>query len=100
MAEKSENDAKCLEIARRIARGDKVPPKDEMKLLEFNAEMYQMAKNMAVIAKKDKPKEHDSLWDDEEEQTEQPTPSEVVDNMECSMEMPADIAADIDVGVE
>lgn len=97
MAEKAENDAKCLEIARRIARGDKVPPKDEEKLLEFSAEMYQVAKNMAVMAKKDKPKEHDSLWDDEDENA-QPEQSvdEVVDNMECSMTMPMEIMSDID----
>lgn len=89
MAEKAENDAKCIEIARRIARGDKVPQKDEEKLLEFSAEMYQIAKNMAVMAKKDKPEEHESLWDDEDENT-QPEPSvdEVVDNMECSVPMP------------
>ncbi len=79
MARKAEDEAKCLEIARRIARGDKVPPKDEQKLLEFSMEMYQVSKNMAVMAKKEKPKEHDSLWEDEDEnQTEQPTPSEVV----------------------
>lgn len=92
MAEKAENDAKCLEIARRIARGDKVPPKDEQKLLEFNADMYQMAKNMASMVNNEKRKEHDSLWDDEDENG-QPEKSvdEVVDNMECSMEMPAEI---------
>lgn len=96
MAEKSENDAKCLEIARRIARGDKVPPKDEQKLLEFNADMYQMAKNMAAMAKNEKRKEHDSLWDDEDEkQTNEPSVSEAVDNMECGMSMPAELAEDV-----
>ena len=96
MAKKAEDDAKCLEIARRIARGDKVPPKDEERLLEFSAEMYQVAKNMAVMAKKDKPEEYDSLWDEEDENTDQPTASEVVDNMECGMTMPADVMADVD----
>ncbi len=97
MAEKAENDAKCLEIARRIARGDKVPPKDEQKLLEFNSDMYQMAKNMAAMVKNEKRKEHDSLWDDEDE-NQQPEKSidEVVDNMECGMTMPAEIASDTD----
>ncbi|MDE6726818.1 MAG: hypothetical protein K2J80_02630, partial [Oscillospiraceae bacterium] len=101
MAEKAENDAKCIEIARRIARGDKVPPKDEQKLLEFNSDMYQMAKNMAAMAKNEKPKEHDSLWDDEDE-NQQPEQSvdEVVDNMECGMTMPPEISADIDMGIE
>lgn len=97
MAEKAENDAKCLEIARRIARGDKVPPKDEQKLLEFSAEMYQVSKNMAIMAKNEKSKEHKSLWEDEDENT-QPEASvdEVVDNMECGMSMPAEIMAETD----
>ena len=101
MAEKAENDSKCLEIARRIARGDKVPPKDEMKLLEFSSEMYQMAKNMAAMVKNEKRKEHDSLWDDEDE-NQQPEKSvdEVVDNMECGMTMPPEISSDIDSGIE
>lgn len=94
MAEKAENDAKCIEIARRIARGDKVPPKDEQKLLEFNSDMYQMAKNMASMVKNEKPKEHDSLWEDEDENGQsEKSVDEVVDNMECGMTMPAEIAA-------
>lgn len=101
MARKSENDAKCLEIARRMARGDKVPPKDEQKLLEFSSEMYQVAKIMASMAKNEKPKEHDSLWEDEDESG-QPEQSvdEVVDNMECAMSMPPENSADIDMGIE
>lgn len=92
MAKKSENDAKCLETARRIARGDKVPPKDEEKLLEFSAEMYQVAKNMGAMVKNEKRKEHDSLWDDEDESQPPETPvDETVDNMECSIELPAEI---------
>lgn len=101
MAEKAEDDAKCIEIARRIARGDKVPPKDEQKLLEFNADMYQMAKNMAAMAKNEKRKEHDSLWDDEDEEQQPEKPiDEVVDNMECGMSMPPEIYADIDIEIE
>lgn len=98
MAEKAQNDAKCLEIARRIARGDKVPPKDEEKLLEFSAEMYQVAKNMAIMADKEKSREHKSLWDDEDEndRSEQSV-DEVVDNMECSVTMPTEIMSDADI---
>lgn len=101
MARKAEDETKCLEIARRIARGDKVPQKDEQKLLEFSMEMYQVSKNMAVMAKKEKPKEHDSLWDDEDE-NQQPEKSvdEVVDNMECGMSIPPEIFADINMGIE
>lgn len=95
MAEKTEEEMKCMEIMRRIARGDKVPPYDEQKLLDFNAEMYQMAKNMAMIAENEKRKEHDSLWDeDDEKPANEMTADEVVDNTECAMVMPAEIMAD------
>lgn len=44
MEEAAEDMAKCLEIARRISRGDKVPAQDEKKLMDFNMEIYQIAK--------------------------------------------------------
>lgn len=95
MAEKAEEDAKCIEIMRRIAHGDKVPPYDEQKLLNYNAEMYQMAKNMALLAENEKRREHDSLWDeDDEKPANEMSPDEVVDNTECSMVMPAEIMAE------
>lgn len=95
MAEKAEEDAKCIEIMRRIAHGDKVPPFDEQKLLNYNAEMYQMAKNLAFLAENEKREEHDSLWDEEDEKPANEMPAdEVVDNMECSMVMPAEIMAE------
>lgn len=95
MAEKAEEDAKCIEIMRRIAHGDKVPPFDEQKLLNYNAEMYQIAKNMALLADNKKREEHDSLWDeDDKKPTNEMSPDEVVDNMECSMAMPAEIMAE------
>lgn len=98
MAKQADDYVKCIEVARRIARGDKVPSKDEQKLLEFSSEMYQAAKNMASMVKRnEKRKEHDSLWDDEDEnnKTEALSPEEAVDNMECGMAMPAvDIIAD------
>lgn len=95
MAEKAEEDAKCIEIMRRIAHGDKVPPYDEQKLLNYNAEMYQMAKNMALLAENEKRREHDSLWDEDDgKPANEMTPDEVVDNTECSMVMPAEIMAE------
>ena len=96
MAKQADEYSKCIEVARRIARGDKVPPKDEKKLLEFNSEMYQMAKNMgAMVKRSEKQKEHKSLWKDEDENnTNTPSPEEVVDNMECGMAMPAEAFAD------
>ena len=101
MAKQAEEYSKCLEVARRIARGDKVPPKDEQKLLEFNSEMYQMAKNMAAIAQNEKVKQHKTLWKDEDEdQQPEKTVDEVVDNMECGMTMPSEMSVEIDIGTE
>ncbi len=58
---------KVMEIARRIARGDKVPDRDEKKLMEYSAELYQMAKSAAMLSRLKKQKKHKSLYDDEEE---------------------------------
>lgn len=57
--------SRALAIARRIMRGDKVPPKDESFLFRYNSDLYLKAKSMAVINKK--PKKHKSLLEDEEE---------------------------------
>lgn len=59
-------EAKMMEIARRIARGGKVPSSDEKKLIEYNPEMYQMAKMSSILAKKHK--KYKSMFDEEEEQ--------------------------------
>ncbi len=100
-AKHADDYSKCLEVARRIARGDKVPPKDEQKLLEFSSEMYQMAKIMAAAAHNEKAKNHKSLWkdDDENQQPEKPV-DEVVDNMECGIAMPPEPSADIGADIE
>lgn len=58
---------KILEIARRISRGDKVPPKDEKKLMEYDFKLYQMAKMSAMMNEAKKHKKHKSLFEDEEE---------------------------------
>lgn len=68
MQEYGEEVAKCLEIARRIANGDKVPSSDEKKLMDFNMEVYMAAKNMAVMNADKKHKEYESLWDEEEDE--------------------------------
>jgi hypothetical protein len=82
-----------MEIARRISKGDKVPASDEQKLMEFNMEIYQMAKNMAVMNANKKHKEWDSLWDDEEDDKENPDPQEVADNTEMRIDAPVGDAA-------
>lgn len=88
MEEAAEDMAKCLEIARRISRGDKVPAQDEKKLMDFNMEIYQLAKNMAVMNMNKKHKEWESLWEDEEEKQEYPDPMETAANTEIDIAMP------------
>lgn len=68
MEDAAEDMAKALETARRIARGDIVPAQDEKKLLEYDDELYQMAKNAAMLhAMDEERKKHKSLYEDEEE---------------------------------
>lgn len=73
---------KIIEVARRLMKGGIVPAQDEKKLMEFNMEMYQAAKNMGEIMKQKKREEYDSLWQDEEEK-EYEDPLEVADNTEA-----------------
>ena len=53
---------KIMEIARRIARGDSVPPRDEKKLMEYSVELYQMAKSAAMLSRRKKHKKHKRHW--------------------------------------
>lgn len=65
--EDSDDDmAKMMEIARRIAQGGKVPPLDEKKLMEYSSEMYQMAKQAAMMSQNKEHKQYESLFEDEE----------------------------------
>ena len=59
---------KIFTIFRRIANGDRVPPKDEEKLREYSSELYQAAKTLGSLAKNKEPKDYDSV-DEEEEQS-------------------------------
>ncbi len=100
-AKQAEDYSKCLEVARRIARGDKVPPKDEHKLLKFSAEIYQTAKMMVAAARNEKAKKHNSLWKDEDENQQPERPiDEVVDDMECGISILPEDSADIGTHIE
>lgn len=88
MKEYGEEMAKCIEIARRIANGDRVPAKDEKKLMDFNMEIYQAAKSMAAMNMDKKHKDYDSLWGDEEEKGENPDPMEMAADSEINVEIP------------
>lgn len=82
-AKAAEEIAKCMEIARRIASGGKVPAYDEQKLMEFSYEIYQMAKQMASMRQQEG-KEYDSLWDDEGSDEEPASPEEIAANSEIN----------------
>lgn len=58
---------KIMLIFRRIANGDKVPPQDEKKLLEYSSELYQAAKNVAFLKDNEDPKKYKSVDDEEED---------------------------------
>lgn len=92
MKEYGEEMAKCLEIARRISRGDKVPAQDEKKLMDFNMDIYKMAKNMAAINMNKEHEEWDSLWGEEEEK-EYEDPKEAAENAETNVGMPEGVEA-------
>lgn len=71
----------------RIMHGDKVPAKDEKKLMEFDPKLYMMAKNAAAMLEIQKRKEHKSLWEDEEEK-EQVSATEEANNTEAFADGP------------
>ena len=57
---------KIMTVARRIMHGDQVPMQDEKKLMEFDKDLYIMAKNAGMMAQLKERKKYDSLWEDEE----------------------------------
>lgn len=79
---------KIMEVARRIMKGGIVPPTDEKKLMEYSMELYQAAKNIGAMVKKEQ-EEYDSLWEEEEEKTSAEDPIEVADNTESFASGPA-----------
>ena len=95
ISDASEEMLKCIEIARRISNGDKVPASDEKRLMDYDSKMYLAAKNMAMTKRKKKPKEYDSLWKDEENagaEGEEPSASEIAENSEISIAAPDQLA--------
>ncbi|MCR5847237.1 MAG: hypothetical protein K6G75_03890 [Lachnospiraceae bacterium] len=83
MEDSAAEELKILETARRIMKGDIVPPQDEEKLMKYNFKLYMAAKNMGILAKEHE--EDDSLWKDEEEIGEE----ERIDPMEYAGEQEA-----------
>lgn len=83
------NQAAAIEIARRIAKGGKVPASDEQKLLEMNPDMYQMAKQQALMAHHHK-KHKDSLFDKIEKPENDNSPVEP-EQVEMMLEVPNEV---------
>lgn len=81
--------AKIMTTVRRMCHGDKVPASDERKLMEYDKDLYLEAKQAqaAMEALNKKPKEYDSLWD-EEEDGQKYDPEGVADNTEAQGTLP------------
>lgn len=92
---------KIMTVFRRLAHGDTVPQTDEKKLMEYDDKMYQMAKNMQMLAQQmeKERKKHKSLWEDEEKEAPD-DPMEIADNTEYAGELPdieiPDVSTDVD----
>ncbi len=80
---------KIMTVFRRLANGDTVPQTDEKKLMEYDDKMYQMAKNMQMLAQQmeKERKKHKSLWEDEDKEAPE-DPTEIADNTEYAGELP------------
>jgi len=62
-----DDQAKALEIARRISKGGQVPYQDEQALMEYSTELYQMSKQAAMMAKEHK--KYDSILEEESKES-------------------------------
>ena len=79
---------KIMEVARRIMNGGIVPPTDEKKLMDYSMELYQAAKNIGALTKKEK-EEYESLWEEEEDKQVPDDPTEIADGTEAFADGPA-----------
>ncbi len=80
--EYGEEMGKLMKVAMRIMHGDIVPMNDEKKLMEFDSDLYQMAKSIGAMAQRLKKKKYESLWEDEEKK-EREDPIETADDQEA-----------------
>ena len=91
--------AKIMEVARRIMKGAIVPASDEKKLMEFSQDIYQVAKNIGSMARREKKEKYDSLWEDEKEKKAYDDPQEVAENASAGPAGPSIVdAADLTGG--
>lgn len=100
--------AKIMTTVARMCAGDKVPPSDEKKVMEYDGDMYMAAKQAqaAMAAIKKRQKEYDSLWEEKEKEANKFDPEGVANNTEAmgelpeipspeGMEMTADVSVDL-----
>lgn len=59
---------RCQKIAARLMAGDKVPPKDMQYLAENDMQTYRLAMAARMMAPKKKPKEWESVLEDDEKE--------------------------------
>lgn len=91
--EYGEEMGKLMEVARRLMKGAIVPAYDEKKLMEFDKELYQMAKSIGMLVRQQKKEKYDSLWGEEEEK-EYDDPREVAENAEAASDGPEVVDAE------
>lgn len=84
---------KLMEVARRLMKGAIVPAYDEKKLMEFDKDLYQMAKSIGMLVRQQKKKKYDSLWEEEEEK-EYDDLMEVAENAEAASDGPEVVDAE------
>lgn len=84
---------KLMEVARRLMKGAIVPAYDEKKLMEFDKDLYQMAKSIGMLVRQQKKEKYDSLWEEEEEK-EYDDPMEVAENAEAASDGPEVVDAE------
>ena len=91
--EYGEEMGKLMEVARRLMKGAIVPAYDEKKLMEFDKDLYQMAKSIGMLVRQQKKEKYDSLWGEEEEK-EYDDPREVAENAEAASDGPEVVDAE------
>ena len=87
--EYGEEMGKIMEVARRIMKGGTVPQSDEKKLMDFSYELYQAAKTIGEMVKRqeEKNEEYDTLWGEKKEK-EYDDPQEVAENATAASDGP------------
>lgn len=87
----SEDMNKCMNVAAKYGKGEKVPAKDLQKLMQMFPELYRMAEALRMMSEL-KDKKHKSEWEDEEEQETDVSVSDEVAETEVDCEAPEPVS--------